>query len=368
MNFKTENIFLITLIIILSLLSLYIIKSFVLSLVFALMLVYISNPMYKKLLKGVKYHFIAAIIMIILFILVIVIPLGFSMVNLSKDLDSLNDYKIKLFFDDLNTKLNTNINFFEMYSSQVLQVKKSTNDFMMNIPQIIMQIFVIGFAYYYFSKYYNGEVAYLKRIFSSKKYLIISKKLEKLLDGIIYGQIFVRFVQAFLAMIGFLILGIDGAIFLGLLTFFAAFLPIIGTAFIWVPLGFSFILLGNYVTAMQIFGIGIFISVIDNILMPYVISDKTNIGPIVTLISIMGGMEVFGIYGIIIGPFILGLLFVLIDELFYEFRSQNPEFKRYIWSEKERKEFKSIKTEKDREEFIAKIDEKYKLEENKFLV
>lgn len=364
MNFKIENIILLILVAILSIISIFIIKSFILPLFFALVLVYISNPIYKKVLKAIKSHFITATIMILLFLLLFLIPLSYSIINLSEDINSIDSQKVKFFFDEINTKFDTNINFFDIYSYNILKIKNISTDLMLNIPELIFQIFIIVFAYYYFSKYYNSEVIYFRRIFNTKKYQVITKKLKKLVDGIIYGQVLVRFIQAFLATIGFLFLGIDGAIFLGLLTFFAAFLPLIGTGLIWLPLGFSYIITGNYVMAMQIFVIGIIISTIDNFLMPYIISEKTNIGPVVTLISIIGGIQLFGMYGVIIGPFILGFLFVLLEEVIYELKVENPEYRKYLWNEKERREFKNITTEKEREEFINNIEIKYKLEEN----
>lgn len=364
MSIKKENIALLVLIVIFSIISLFIIKSFILPLFFALILAYISNPVYQKVLKYVKYHFLAAILMILIFTLLFLIPLCYSIINLSEDINSIDTKYVKKFFDDVNAKLNTHINFFDIYSVQILKIKNIASDIILNIPELVFQIFIIGFAYYYFSKYYNSEVIYFKRIFNTKKSQVITKKLKKLVDGIIFGQIFVRFIQAFIATLGFIFLGIDGAIFLGILTFFAAFLPLIGTGLVWLPLGFSFIITGDYVTAIQIFFIGIIVSTIDNVLIPYIISEKTNIGPVVTLISIIGGIQVFGIYGVIMGPFILGVLFVLIEEIIYEVKVENPEYRQYLWNEKERKEFKNIITEKEREEFIKRIEAKYKVIEN----
>ncbi len=364
MNFKKENFYLFILIGFFAILSIYIIKSFILPLFFALVLVYISNPLYKKFLKFFRYHFIAAILMIILFLLLFLIPIGYGIFNLSNSINSIDNEKVQYFFNGINTKLNTNINFFEIYEFNILKIKIITSNLILNIAQLIFQIFIICFSYYYFSKYYNAEMTYLKRISNKKKYFIISHKLEKLIDGIVYGQIFVRFIQAFIATAGFLIFGIEGAIFLGILTFFAAFLPLIGTGLIWFPLALSFIIVGNEVTALQILFLGFIVSTIDNILIPYIVSEKTNMGPVITLISIIGGIEVFGIYGIILGPFIFGLLFVLIEEIFSDLRIQNPEYRKYIWTEKERKQFKDISSEKEREEFINKLEEKYSITKN----
>ena len=236
---------------------------------------------------------------------------------------------------------------------------------LLKIPEFIFNLFIIIFFYYYFSKDYNHEVRYLKNIFYGKKANYIQRKLEKLIEGLIYGQILVRFIQAIMGTFGFLILGIDSALLWGTMTFFVAFLPLVGTGLIWGPLALIYFVKGSYFISFGIVVVGIIISSIDNLLLPYFISEKTNIGPIITLISILGGLEFFGFYGILLGPFFLGLLLVLIDEILFEIRSNNPNIKKFIWLDSERKKFRNLKTEESRKKFIAKINKKYEKKEFK---
>lgn len=90
-----------------------------------------------------------------------------------------------------------------------------------------------------------------------------------------------------------------------------------------------------------------FISSIDNILIPYIISEKTKIGPIITLISILGGIKLFGIFGIILGPLFLGILLVMIYDTLAILREKNPRLRKFIWTEKERVEYRKLKNEKE---------------------
>jgi len=190
-----------------------------------------------------------------------------------------------------------------------------------------------------------------------------NNKIKKLLNGIIYGQILVRLIQAAIGTILFTIVGIKGAVIWGILMFFAAFIPLVGTALIWGPIGLLYLLQNEYQISIYIFIIGAIVSSVDNLLLPYFISEKTNIGPILTLISILGGLQLFGIYALILGPFILGLFLVTIEELLMQIKRDNPGIKRHIWTKKERERFKSLKTEKAKKEFIEMMHRKYVLEE-----
>ena len=207
------------------------------------------------------------------------------------------------------------------------------------------------FLLYYFQKSYEKENCYLKMLIKRTKLSKFSIKIQKLLDGIIYEQLFVRMIQSALGTILFLIIGINGAIIWGILLFFTAFIPTIGTGMIWIPLLLINMIKGHYTISLYIFLTGIFISTIDNLLLPYIISTKTNIGPVTTLISIIGGIQLFGIYGIILGPFFLGLLFLLLEEFFFQIKTQNPNLERYIWKENERKKYKELKTNAAKKEF-----------------
>ncbi len=344
-------------------LSFVIIKSFVIPLLFTILLVYILNPIYKKLIKKLKNHALTSLIIISTFILLFVSPIVFTVITLSSDFSNFENPNFIKKLDNLNEKINNkykiNLDLKQQFKTAIDKVNKVFNSMLLKVPEFFFNIFIIIFFYYYFSKDYSLEVRYLKNIFRGKKIKYIQKKLEDLIEGLIYGQILVRFIQALLGTIGFLIFGINNALLWGVLLFFVAFIPIIGTGLIWGPLAIFALLKEEFTISLGIIIIGIIISSIDNILLPYFISEKTNIGPVLTLISIIGGLEFFGFYGIILGPFFLGLLLVLIDEILFEIRQINPKSKKFIWKTDERKKYKQLKTEEDKKKFIEKINEKY---------
>ena len=239
--------------------------------------------------------------------------------NLTKEVNNINNDEIlnnlNLINTNINRDFNININLSEQYLIFINSIKNELHNFFLKIPSFLFQIFIIIFFYYYFSKDYNYELKFFKSKFRHKKYLFLKTEFEKLIGGIIYGQIFVRLVQSIVAIFGFLILGLNSAIISGIMVFFAGFLPVIGTAIIWLPMSAIEFINHNYFIGSMILIIGLFISIIDNILLPYIISEKTNIGPVITLISILGGIQLFGLYGIILGPFFVGTLIIFISDI-----------------------------------------------------
>jgi predicted PurR-regulated permease PerM len=105
-----------------------------------------------------------------------------------------------------------------------------------------------------------------------------------------------------------------------ILTFFVAMLPMIGTTIIWIPLtliAFVRAIMGNDVSMIIVSVVGFiwgsFVANVDNVLRPAIIGRQGNIHPLMILIGILGGIKVFGIAGIFVGPVILTAAFLFIE-------------------------------------------------------
>ena len=92
----------------------------------------------------------------------------------------------------------------------------------------------------------------------------------------------------------------------------------VGTGLVWVPAGIILIIQHNVLGGIFILVFGfVMIAGVDNFLKPKIISGKANIHPIVALIGVLGGLKVFGLFGMIIGP-VIAALFITMSEFFYE--------------------------------------------------
>jgi len=68
-----------------------------------------------------------------------------------------------------------------------------------------------------------------------------------------------------------------------------------------------------------IIGIGIlFISLVDNVIRPLMISGRTSIHPLLLFFSILGGISLFGLLGLILGPLIAAVFITLLQILEYK--------------------------------------------------
>jgi predicted PurR-regulated permease PerM len=93
-----------------------------------------------------------------------------------------------------------------------------------------------------------------------------------------------------------------------------SFIPIGGTALIWAPAAIILVIGGAVLKGIVLLGIGVFvISMVDNLLRPFFISTRTNIHPLLLFFAVLGGVQAFGLIGLIAGPLIATLFLTLIE-------------------------------------------------------
>lgn len=131
--------------------------------------------------------------------------------------------------------------------------------------------------------------------------------------AVIRGQLLTSIVQASVAGVGFWLIGVPAPLLFASLTFIAGLIPVVGASTIWVPLAIYFFMLGQTVQAVALLIFGLFgISIIDNILKPMLIGERTKLSYFMLFFGILGGIKLYGLMGIFLAPAMLSLFFALI--------------------------------------------------------
>lgn len=120
-------------------------------------------------------------------------------------------------------------------------------------------------------------------------------------------------LQGVVAMIGFAIASVPNPMFFGVLTFFAAFIPSVGTALVTLPMVGLLILSGHvwqpiFLAIWSIVAIGL----IDNLVHPWLIRDGMHINGVAIFFALIGGLVMFGGIGLVIGPLALAFFLAMI--------------------------------------------------------
>jgi predicted PurR-regulated permease PerM len=132
------------------------------------------------------------------------------------------------------------------------------------------------------------------------------------ITGVVYGIVGTGLAQGVVALIGFFVAGVPGAVMLASLVFLLSIVPA-GPPLIWV--GATVWLVNNdqpgWATFMALWGFFV-ISGIDNIVKPLLISRGASLPFVLVLLGVFGGILAFGFVGIFLGPTLLAVGFNLV--------------------------------------------------------
>jgi predicted PurR-regulated permease PerM len=138
--------------------------------------------------------------------------------------------------------------------------------------------------------------------------------------AVVYGLVFAALAQGTLAGVGYWIAGVNAPVFLAALTTLAALIPF-AVPLVWGSVGLWLIAIGK--TGAGIFLLlwgALLVSWVDNVVRPFVISSATRIPFLLVMFGVLGGLTAFGLVGLFIGPVILAVLIAVWREWLAETR------------------------------------------------
>jgi predicted PurR-regulated permease PerM len=123
------------------------------------------------------------------------------------------------------------------------------------------------------------------------------------------GTIVTGLVQGALAAIGYWVLGVPEPAFFGAATAVASLLPVVGTVLVWLPAGLYLIAMGEVGMGIAelAYGVVVVVGVSDYYIRPKLVGGETHMPALLTLIALFGGLELFGIVGLVLGPVLMAL-------------------------------------------------------------
>lgn len=121
-------------------------------------------------------------------------------------------------------------------------------------------------------------------------------------------------VHAVVGGIAFALTGIQAPIFWGVMMGFFSLVPVVGSSLIWAPAAISLMVTGHIGHGILLVVIcGVLVALVDNVVRPWLISGRAEMGGLVIFISVLGGISVFGVLGIVLGPIVVATTASLLD-------------------------------------------------------
>ena len=142
----------------------------------------------------------------------------------------------------------------------------------------------------------------------------IIKKIALSINSVIRGNLLIAVLQGISTSIGLTIVGVPNPIVWGTLAAVGALIPGVGTTIVLLPaIGYLYFT-GQVIGAVGLLVWGILaVGMIDNFLGPKLVGKGAGLHPLLVLLSVLGGLILFGPIGFILGPLVISLLVVLLD-------------------------------------------------------
>ena len=314
--------------ILLLIVTFFLIRPFMTSILTAIVFAYMLKPIYTRFNKRIKNSNITAGIISVLLVIVFAVFLWFAVQVTIKEVIGFYTYSqthdIAAPFKSFLSQISTSQDFVDQAGKMVdTGIEKAAtflvteiNNIITNIPALFIQFFVLFFVMFFFLRDADQIIEYLKNLLPFKE--VVREKFfirfKSITNGVIYGVVLIGIIQGISTGIGLLIFGIPQTFLLTLLATIAAILPFLGAWIVWIPVSITMIIQGNVTNGIILLAYGmIVVSLIDNMLRPYIIGKKTDVNFVVVLLGMLGGIELFGLIGFIIGPLIIDYLVIFIE-------------------------------------------------------
>lgn len=357
-----DNHIFLGILIVLAIVSFFLVKPFLTAILAGVILAYLLYPVCDLLNKKIKSRALCSFIIILAIFLLVLLPFlvligTLASNNASNIIGDLSSFKGSFSGTSIRANCEGRTDFLcssmvsvaglleAPYAKSLIEsgltqlsgfVIERTTSLILKIPNIILSIFILFFILYYLLKDGAQFAEEIKKMtpLGKKDKETLFKELGDVVHATIYGNIIVGILQGFIAFLGFWVLGFNNPLILGVLVAFAALIPVVGTAIVWLPVSLYAILIGIIQAdssgiikgiIMILWG-ALAVSTIDNFIKPKVIGSRTHLHPAFILIGILGGIIVFGFVGIIIGPVILSALIIFTK--IYSSQENNAEAKR----------------------------------------
>ena len=301
----------------------------------AVVLVIIFYPIHKRLAVRIKRRGLSALISCLLVVILIVLPptvltvavaeeLAKVLPNLPSQVSQLATQQSSVFgkvAEWMQSRFGIDIS--GSYAFFVDQIKQSGERLLgfslnltVNIVTSIVKAFFVIFTMYYLFKDSEKILAKLPGALplNREQSESIIRRTQEVVSASVYGVVTIAALQGVLGRIAFWILGIPAPLLWAVLMTFICMIPLLGSFLVWLPLAIYLMVSGHWTRAVILIVWGaVVISTVDNFLRPKLIKNQTRLHELFVFFSVLGGISVFGLLGIVLGPVVLAITLGLLQ-------------------------------------------------------
>jgi predicted PurR-regulated permease PerM len=191
----------------------------------------------------------------------------------------------------------------------------TSGSILQNVATFLLDLVVALFATFFLLRDADAIMQVVRKLLPLDKDAreqLIGRTRDLIVAGVV-SSVVVAVMQGVLGGIAFALVGIRAPVFWGVVMGFACLLPL-GAWVVWLPAAVSLAASGAMVRAIVLAVLGfIVVSGVDNVARPALLSGRAHINGLVIFISLLGGIAVFGLIGLVLGPVLVVTALGLLD-------------------------------------------------------
>lgn len=327
----------VVLVLVLGLLSYQVMRPFLQPLAWAVVLSILFYPVFASLKKAVRFKSLASVLTLILILLIILGPFSYVSFLLVSELKEVSGYIERGEIESLKALTeHPQIARLLRWLSSVLNIPPEQMQGMLidNLTKLGSQLIsrvtagvsnivstLLNFIFMSLSVFFllRDGPDFLKKLrnympFSEDSKDHLERQVKDMVVSTVFGGVVVAVIQGIMGGAAFYFLGIPSPALWGVSISVMSFVPVMGAFSIWGPATAYLFIEGYTAKGFALLLIGTFgISLVDNILKPVIIGGRTKMPTLIIFFSVLGGIKLFGLIGLIMGPLTVALFISLLE-------------------------------------------------------
>jgi predicted PurR-regulated permease PerM len=311
-------------------------QPFITVLAWATVLVIVFFPVHKRIGQKIKRRGLCAMVSTLLVILIFVLPLilltmavtnelAGAVTNLPAQMDQMMDpngpagrastWVRERFGIDAIGWQGFFVQQLKTYGSAILG---RSVGIVGNVLSMIVKVFFVIITMYYLFRDGDQIVKALPAAmpFGMEQSELLLARTSQVISASVYGVVTIALLQGLLGGLAFWILGVPSSILWAVVLALVCMIPLAGSFFVWLPAAIYLMMTGHLTKGILLVIWGAFvISTVDNVLRPKLMKDQTKLHELFIFFSVLGGISMFGLLGIVLGPVVLAITLGLLESL-----------------------------------------------------
>ncbi len=179
----------------------------------------------------------------------------------------------------------------------------------------LTELGIILLSMFYFFRDGEKVVDWIKELLplGEERQRLVIRRFDDVVKGAVLGNTLVAALEGIIGGIAFWMVGLPSALLWGTAMAVLGYLPLVGAALVWGPVAAYLFIQGRHVAATVVCVAGFVIAVLDYVVRTIVVGGASKLHTLLTFFGVLGGIQFFGLVGIIAGPLVVAVSLALLE-------------------------------------------------------